>query len=176
MRRTHATPLALAALLLTAGCTTGLGTLEEDVAKILKRPGGPIEPIPEIKTYEPFAYAAFDLRDPFSAPKLAQEGEGNGLRPDTERRKEPLELYPLDGLLMMGVIERKQRTLALIRSSDGTIHQVAVGNYAGQNYGRINSIQEDRVDLTEIIPDGAGGWIERPASIAMREGTQGNKP
>lgn len=168
--------LGLAIVLLNTGCTQGTDDLQQFVAEVKQRPARPIEPMPEIKIYEPFTYTAFDLRDPFTAPQAAQDEKGNGLRPDTERRKEPLELYPLDGLSMVGVIEKNKRTLALIRSSDGAIHQVAVGNYAGQNYGRITSIQEDRVDLTEIIPDGAGGWIERPASIAMREGTQGNQP
>lgn len=169
-------PLGLTLAVLTTGCMQGTDDLREFVAEVKQRPARPIEPMPEIKTYEPFAYTAFDLRDPFTAPPLPKEAEGNGLRPDMERRKEPLELYPLDALSMMGVIEKNRRILALIRSSDGTIHQVGVGHYAGQNYGRITHIQEDRVDLTEIIPDGTGGWIERPASIAMREGTQGNQP
>lgn len=162
--------------LMGSGCTQGTEDLERFVAEVKQRPARPIEPIPEVKIYEPFTYTAFDLRDPFSAPQASQEAKGNGLRPDTSRRKEPLELYPLDGLSMLGIIEKDKRTFALIRSSDGTIHQVTVGNYAGQNYGRIINIHEDRVDLIEIIPDGTGGWIERPASIAMREGTQGSQP
>lgn len=169
-------PLGLTFVLLTTGCTQGMDDLQQFVAEVKQRPARPIEPMPEIKTYEPFTYTAFDLRDPFTAPQAVQDEKGNGLRPDMERRKEPLELYPLDALSMMGILEKDKRTLALIRSSDGTIHQVAVGNYVGQNYGRITHIQEDRVDLTEIVPDGTGGWIERPASIAMKEGTQGNQP
>lgn len=178
MRRVSPPSLAFGLLiaLMGTGCTQGTEDLEQFVTEVKKRPARPIEPLPEIKVYEPFTYTAFDLRDPFSAPEPAQETKDNGLRPDTERRKEPLEHYPLDGLSMLGVIEKDKRTFALIRSSDGTIHQVTVGNYAGQNYGRITRIQEDRVELIEIIPDGAGGWIERPASIAMREGTQGNQP
>lgn len=177
-RRSSISPLVLglAIVLLNTGCTQGTDDLQQFVAEVKQRPAKPIEPMPEIKTYEPFTYAAFDLRDPFSAPQPTQDEKGNGLRPDTERRKEPLELYPLDGLSMMGILEKDKRTFALIRSSDGLIHQVTLGNYAGQNYGRITHIQEDRVDLTEIIPDGAGGWIERPASIAMKEETQGNQP
>lgn len=166
----------LSATLLT-GCTQGMEDLEQFVAEVKKRPARPIEPMPEIKPYTPFLYTAFDLRDPFSPPEYEEEVKPDALRPDTTRRREPLENYPLDGLGMMGIIERDKRTLALIRSSDGTIHQVTVGNYAGQNFGRITAITEDHVDLTEIIPDGSGGWIERPASIAMREeGTQGKQP
>ncbi len=175
MRRAILLPLTFLLVMFQAGCTRGTSDLEAFVAEVKSRPAKPIEPIPEIKTFEPFTYTAFDLRDPFSPPASAQEGKGGGLRPDTARRKEPLERYPLDALSMVGLIEKDGRTLALIRSSDGLIHQVAVGNYAGQNYGRIIRIQEDRVDLIEIIPDGAGGWVERPASIAMREGTQGSK-
>ncbi|MEW6312228.1 MAG: pilus assembly protein PilP [Pseudomonadota bacterium] len=166
----------LAATLLT-GCTRGLDDLEQFVAEVKKRPAKPIEPMPEIKPYIPFTYAAYDLRDPFSIPEYENAGSVGGLRPDTTRRREPLENYPLDGLNMMGVIEKNKRQLALVQSSDGTIHQVAVGNYAGQNFGRITNIQEDHVDLIEIIADGMGGWIERPATIRAREeGTQGKKP
>lgn len=166
----------LSAALLT-GCTQGTEDLEQFVAEVKKRPARPIEPMPEIKSHTPFPYTAFDLRDPFSPPVYEEEVKPDALRPDTTRRREPLENHPLDGLGMMGIIERDRRTLALIRSSDGAIHQVAVGNHVGQNFGRITAIREDRIDLTEIIPDGSGGWIERPASIAMREeGTQGKQP
>ncbi len=166
----------LAASMMT-GCTRGVDDLEQFVTEVKKRPAKPIEPMPEIKPYIPFTYTAYDLRDPFSVPDYENAEQDNGLRPDTTRRREPLENYPLDGLNMMGVIEKNKRQLALIRSSDGTIHQVAVGNYAGQNFGRITSIQEDHVDLIEIIADGMGGWIERPATIGAREeGTQGKQP
>ncbi|MEW6445265.1 MAG: pilus assembly protein PilP [Pseudomonadota bacterium] len=160
-----------------SGCARGVDDLEQFVADVKKRPARPIEPMPEIKPYIPFTYTAYDLRDPFSVPEYdntAQE-TNNSLRPDTTRRREPLESYPLDGLGMMGVLEQNRRLLALISSSDGTIHQVAVGNYAGQNFGRITAIREDSVDLIEIVSDGMGGWIERPATIRARvEGTQGN--
>lgn len=168
--------IGLAMVLLTSGCMQENDDLQAFVAEVKKRPARPIEPMPEVRPYEPFTYTAFDLRDPFAPPPMPQEPQSNNLQPDLERRKEPLERYPLDALAMMGVIEKDKRIFALIRSSDGTIHQVGVGHYAGQNFGRITHIQEDRVDLIEIIPDGSGGWIERPATIAMQEGPQGNQP
>ena len=159
------------------GCTRGLDDLQQFVAEVKKRPAKPIEPMPEVTPYLPFTYTAYDLRSPFSVPEYEEASEVSGLRPDTTRRREPLENYPLDGLGMMGLIEKNKRPLALVRSSEGTIHQVTVGSYVGQNFGRITAIQEDHIDLIEIIPDGMGGWIERPATIAMREeGTQGKKP
>lgn len=166
----------LAASMLT-GCTRGLDDLQQFIAEVKKRPAKPIEPMPEVIPYLPFTYTAYDLRSPFSIPEYEETSEASGLRPDTTRRREPLENYPLDGLGMMGLIEKNKRPLALVRSSEGTIHQVTVGNYVGQNFGRITAIQEDHIDLIEIIPDGMGGWIERPTTIAMREeGTQGKKP
>lgn len=168
--------LGVTAVMLLASCSRGIDDLEAFVEETKKKPARPIEPMPEIRPYVPFTYSAYDFRDPFSVPHYdeATPAAPSGPRPDMTRRREPLEAYPLDSLNMMGVIEKDKRVLALIRSSDGTIHQVGVGNYAGQNFGRITAIQEDRVDLIEIIPDGMGGWIERPASISMSE--QGKQP
>jgi len=167
---------ALSALVLPAlsGCNQGQSDLEAFVNETMQKPGKPIPPIPQLKPYVPFIYSAFDARDPFSAPDYVEEKVDNGILPDSNRSKEPLEAFPLDGMGMMGIIERNDRTEALVSAPDGTIHTVVVGNYLGQNFGKITDIQETKIDLIEILPDGNGGWMEKPATITMKDsGTQG---
>jgi type IV pilus assembly protein PilP len=134
-----------------------------------------IEPLPEFEPFESFEYSAADLRDPFTAPvfshtpaAVAQAG-GSGIKPDFDRPPEPLEEYPLDSLRMVGTLEQHEDAWALVLDTDDTIHRVQTGNYIGQNHGKIIRISEFEVELTEIIPDGLGGWMERTASIAISE-------
>jgi type IV pilus assembly protein PilP len=134
-----------------------------------------IEPLPEFRPYESFVYAANDLRDPFTEPSfsnrqaLPPQMSDNGIKPDFERPSEPLEEYPLDSLRMVGTLEQNATSWALINDTDGTIHRVQTGNYAGQNHGKITHVTEFEVELTEIVPDGIGGWMERQATIAISE-------
>lgn len=165
---------ALASLPLLSGCSQGMSDLEAFVQETMQKPAKPIPPMPQLEPYVPFIYSAFDLRDPFSVPEYVEEKTDNGLRPDSNRSKEPLEAFPLDGFNMMGIIERNGRPEALISAPDGTIHTLVVGNYLGQNFGKITNIQETKIDLIEIIPDGNGGWMEHPTAITMKDtGTQG---
>jgi type IV pilus assembly protein PilP len=134
-----------------------------------------IEPLPEFSPYESFTYAATDLRDPFTEPSFStpqavtMTASNNGIKPDFDRPREPLEEFPLDSLRMVGTLEQHDANWALINDTDGTIHRVQAGNYAGQNFGKITRVTEFEVELTEIIPDGIGGWMERPATIAISE-------
>lgn len=139
-----------------------------------------VEPLPEIKPYEPFAYSAFTLRSPFSPPvsqeqtkKLSFEG---GPHPDPNRRKEPLEAFPLDSLRMVGTIEKNKKLWALVVDPSGIIYRLTKGNYVGQNHGRIDSVTMDKIVLTEIVPDPSGGWRERPASMGLFVEGKGNEP
>ncbi len=139
------------------------------LAEVKQRPGGRLDPIPEMKPTQPFDYSAATLRNPFEPVRVAEEEVAdNGLRPDMDRRKEELEKFPIDALSMLGVLEKPPLRYALIRDGNGVIHQALVGNHAGQNYGTIVSIHEDRVELTEIVPDGQGGWTERPSLIKQK--------
>ncbi len=169
--------LALVALSLPLlnGCSQGKSDLEVFVEETMQKPANKAIPaIPQLKPYVPFIYTAFDSRDPFSAPEYVEEKVESGIRPDSNRAKEPLETFPLDGLSMMGIIERNGHPEALISAPDSTIHTVTIGNYLGQNFGKITGIEETRVDLIEILPDGNGGWMEKPATITMKDsGTQG---
>jgi type IV pilus assembly protein PilP len=149
--------------------------LEEYVRTVKSQQKSSIEPLPEFQPYESFTYVASDLRDPFTEPTFSRAravgpvGTNNGLKPDFDRPTEPLEEFPLDSLRMVGTLEQHEEQWALINDTDGTIHRVQPGNYAGQNHGKITRITDFEVELTEIVPDGIGGWIERQSSIAISE-------
>src|SRR5690606_8103366 len=127
----------------------------------------PLDPLPVMKQFETFEYAAQGLRDPFSAPIATRDGSGAGPRPDPDRRKEVLEAFPLDSLNMVGTMDSGQGVVGLIMAPDRVTHRVRPNNYLGQNEGRITGVFEDRIELVELLPDGAGGWQERQASIAL---------
>jgi type IV pilus assembly protein PilP len=169
MRLLRGTVLAVCASLLAA-CSGDMSDLEQYAMEIKGRKSRAIDPIPQPKPYEPFAYEAADRRDPFLAVLQSKEDlAGAGLRPDINRPKEPLEEFALDGLRMLGTITQQNRSYALIKAPDNVVHRVTIGDHLGQNYGKITDISETEVNLTEIIPDGFGGWMQRPASIALAQ-------
>lgn len=130
-----------------------------------------VEPLPEITPYETFIYTASNMVDPFSSDNLGEQEAPatDGLAPDRDRRKEPLESYPLDSLRMVGTLMRPDTSWVVLRAPDGTIHEAQVGNYMGQNYGVITDISEEKVALTELVQDPNGRWIEREASISITQ-------
>ena len=163
---------------LLTGCGEGLGDLRQFVQQIRSKPPGRIEPIPEFTPYQNFEYTSHDLRDPFKLvdfrrPERIEEEIaelGSGLRPDIERVKEPLEDFPLDTLRLKGTIDDKDGVKwALIFAPDNTIHRVIEGNYMGQNHGRIISVSDQTIELTEIVPDGLGNYIERSSAVSLIE-------
>lgn len=160
--------LGVAALAAAAGmsaCTSEQEQLEQWIAEVKKRPGGRIEPLPEVKPYETFAYNAADQRSPFSM--AAPAGPGGGVRPDTKRNREFLEQFSLDTLSMVGTLRLAGRNFGLVQTKDGLVHRVLPGQYMGQNDGKIVSISESKISLVEIVPDGMGGYMERPAAIGL---------
>ncbi|RJX31746.1 MAG: pilus assembly protein PilP [Oxalobacter sp.] len=130
--------------------------------------------IPEPKTYAPFTYTRKDAIDPFNSVKLSmalaklRAQSGKGLRPDMERRREPLEQFPLDTVRMVGTLERPGLAYAILQV-DKAIFQVKVGNYVGQNFGMVTGITEDAVELKEIVQDASGEWVERKARLELQE-------
>lgn len=167
---------ALAALL--AGCGEGLGDLQQFVQQTRAKPPGRIEPIPEFQPYQNFEYASHDLRDPFRLVDFRRPDEideeisetATGPRPDADRVREPLEDFPLDTLRMKGTLDDKEGTKwGLIFAPDNTVHRVIEGNYMGQNHGRIISVSDQKIELTEIVPDGLGNYIERSSAVALIE-------
>ena len=160
-------PIALAVL---ASCSSEIDELKTFVRDSEKGLPRRIEPLPPVKPFEPFAYEGFDLPDPFKPRKLSppKEGSGGGLAPDLNRRKEPLEAYPLDSMSMVGSVQKQGQPYALLRV-DNLLYQVKVGDYLGQNYGRITRISETEITLRELAPDAAGEMIERPAALQLQE-------
>ena len=165
--------MLLACTVLAAGCTRDMYDLEQWVEEMKRRPATRIEPLPQVKPYETFVYTAHDQRAPFTPSEPVRQqvdaGSGDGVRPDPTRNREYLEEFPLDTLRMVGTVTMGGTTYALIRTTDGAVHRVSVGNYLGQNHGRITDITEVQVSLIEIIPDGMGGWTERAAAVALSE-------
>ncbi len=131
-----------------------------------------MEPLPELKTQETFVYNPAGLPDPFTAynlkPKIA-EGKGGGPRPDPNRRKEPLENYPLESLKMVGTLERGKQIWAVITAPDGTVYRAKTGDHLGQNFGMITKITEDKVSIIELIQGSLGDWTERDASLTLAD-------
>lgn len=158
--------LLVAAATLLSACTGGTEEMQERVAEIKKRPGGRIEQLPEIKPYETFNYDPTGIRSPFE-PGDSGAAAAGGIRPDSSRTREFLEQYSLDTLRMVGTLRQGGRIFGLVQTKDGLVHRVAVGNYLGQADGRISEITEAKISLVEIVADGLGGFIERPASLGL---------
>lgn len=165
-------PLALCAAVLLGACGEENQDLKQYIAEIKARPAGKIPPLPEIKPYEAFVYAAAELRNPFVPVAPAADAElvtaKDCFAPDPNRRKEDLERFGLDTLDMVGILGRDNQTFALIRhAADGSIYRLQPGNFLGLNHGHITKITEDKVELTEIVPDGLGCYMERPTTLAL---------
>jgi type IV pilus assembly protein PilP len=152
--------------LLVSGCATDQDDLEEWIAEVKKRPGGRIEPLPEVKPYETFAYNAIDQRSPFS---IMSPAGPTGVRPDSKRNREFLEQFSLDTLAMVGTLKLGGRSYGLVQTKDGLVHRVLPGQYMGQNDGKITTISDSKISLVEIVPDGMGGYMERPAAIGLTD-------
>ena len=164
--------MALVAGLVLSACAGDTDDLDAYINEVKARPGGRIEPLPEITPYEGFAYVADTegFRSPF-APDTPQAAAnpGSGTRPDPERSREFLEQFPLDSLRMVGTLDLAGTNYGLIQDSGGLIHRVITGNYLGQNDGRIIGISESEIQVVEIISDGIGGYLEREAAVALIE-------
>ena len=163
--------LMIAVALVLVGCTRGMSDLRNWVAQEKAKKGAPIQPLPVIKTFETFKYDDQDRRDPFSpsTAELQTNNAASGPRPDANRVREPLEMFALDSLKMVGTVGTGPNMEVLIKDPGGVIHRVHVNEYMGQNYGHITAISEDHIDLVELVSNGNGGWMERPASIALGE-------
>lgn len=167
--------LALGCAAAIAGCSGGssdMSQLRQRLEEIANQPGGEIEPIPQFEEYESFTYSAASLRSPFERP-TSDEGEDEDgsapeqVEPDLDRESEPLEEFALGNLEMVGMLQREGRTMALVRDETGQVHRVAAGDYMGRNYGQVDQVTADRIELTEIVPSGDGGWVERPRTITL---------
>lgn len=157
-------------LLNLGACSQDVSDLQTFIAQTKSAHVGSVKPIPQFKPYESFSYSAAELRDPFVATVDLEDDETTKtslLNPDSTRPRQPLEVFPLDALSMVGTLEQNEQVWGLIKDPQNIVHRIQVGNYMGQSEGRVIEINEADIYLVEIIPDGIGGYIERDASIAI---------
>jgi type IV pilus assembly protein PilP len=160
--------LASYSLGLTA-CSSADDELTRFIEDTRKEPGGRVEPLPEVKPYETYVYGAADKRSPFLPGGSGGNSGMAGLRPDSKRNREFLEQFSLDTLKMVGTLKLGARMYGLVQTKDGLVHRVSDGNYMGQADGKITAISPAKIVLTEIVPDGLGGYMERPAALGLNE-------
>jgi len=161
---------AFVAALLVAGCG---GESHQDLREWMREQGkgaqGKLDPLPQIRPYEPFAYNAFDLPDPFKPRKIEPAKGSGGMAPDLARRREPLESFPLESLSMVGTLAKEKSMYALVRTPDKDIYQVRSGNFMGQNFGVITGINDTEIKLKELVQDSAGDWTERSSTLQLQQ-------
>ena len=160
-------------LLLLSGCGSGdFSDLQSFMAEVRARPKGSIEPVPKFQPYEAFTYTASVMRPPFQPSVkidiLSQHKGSKDVKPDETRIKQFLEGFNIEIFEMVGTLSNDKGLNALVRGAGG-VHRVKVGDYLGRNNGRIVSIKDSGIDVIEIVPDGEGGWLERPRSIPLKE-------
>ncbi len=163
--------VAAVALAGLTACGADMDDLDTYINEIKAKPGGRIEPLPEITPYESFTYIADvdGVRSPFRPDTPQAASSTSGIMIDTSRVKEHLETFPLDTLRMVGTLNMNETAYGLVQTSDGLIHRVIPGNYMGQNDGRITEISDSEIKLVEIISDGIGGYVERDAAVGLTD-------
>jgi type IV pilus assembly protein PilP len=180
--RTSAAALtaALAAVLL-AGCSASdVKEVQDWMGQVKKDTRVSVVPIAEPKTFIPFAYTAREQIDPFSPNKLLAElarmaeTSDNKFKPDIDRRKEPLENFPLDTFMMVGVIQKAGVNYSLLQV-DHALFQVRVGQRIGQNYGLVTGVSETAVNIKEVVQDAGGEWVERLSKLELQESKENKK-
>lgn len=142
-------------------------------------PRGRIPPLPEARPYEAFNYEAFDLLDPFKPRKIEppkpSRVAGGIQPPDPNRRKEPLEAYPLENLKMVGTLSQKKDVYALVKTPDNNLFRVRSGNFIGQNFGRITDVSEAAIKLKELVQDSGGDWKEEERTLLLQDEQEARK-
>lgn len=165
--------LCFVSLLLLAGCSDSDFTdLQSFMDEVRARPKGSIEPVPKFQPYEAFTYTASVMRPPFQPSvkidMLSKRKGSENIKPDETRIRQFLEGFNIEIFEMVGTLSNDQGLNGLVRGAGG-VHRVKIGDYLGRNNGRIVSINDSNIDVIEIVPDGEGGWLERPRSIPLKE-------
>lgn len=164
-------------LALTLGLITGCGDKQhEDLQLFMEgaksQPVGEIEPLPTFRPYQTFSYSAIAFRSPFDMPlsAIAKDDSSGKLavEPDENRKKEYLEGFNFSSFSLVGILDQGSTTWSLVDDGDGGVHRISIGNYLGKNHGRITSVSDTRMEVLEIVPDGKGGWVERPRTLALK--------
>jgi type IV pilus assembly protein PilP len=172
--RCRAAALVIVCGFALAGCAADQDELQQWMEQQKREVKPNVEPLSPPKKFNPQPYAALGAVEPFSTQKLTVALKQEARQPNSllaaeiNRRKEPLEAYPVDSMAMVGSVTRNGRQYALLKV-DNLLYQVKAGDYLGQNYGRITRISETEISLREIVQDAAGEWIERPAALQLQE-------
>ncbi len=168
--------ILLAGVALLAACGgEEQSELRQELANMTKALRGRVDPLPQVRTYEPVPYRGESMLDPFVPGRIVVSqaatggGGGGGVQPDLNRPKEPLEAFPLEALQMVGTLEQNKDTYALVRAGSN-LFRVKKGNYMGQNFGVITAIDEGQISLKEVVQDSGGDWVERSTTLQMSEG------
>src|SRR6186713_2049874 len=176
--RTAALPLAwvAAAALVLAGCSgEEFGDLKAELNEKSKDLRGRVDPLPQVRPYEPVPYTAESQVDPFRPERIEVASAGRAASASTalieeqkKRPPEPLEAFPLESIQMLGTITQNKETFALVRAGPN-LYRVKKGNYMGQNFGVITTIDEAQISLKELVQDSTGDWVERQSSLQLVE-------
>jgi type IV pilus assembly protein PilP len=166
---------SLALLLTLVACSdNGVSELKVWMDQVKKETQVRVKPIAEPKLFVPISYANGGLIDPFDAGKLMvvfarlKAANDGGLKPDFDRPKEALEGYPLETMKMVGTFDNRKSFQALIQVGKA-VFPATLGAYIGQNFGKIVSITDTKIDIVETVQDATGEWTERKASLELQE-------
>jgi type IV pilus assembly protein PilP len=169
--------VAVACMALLAACGgEEQGELRQELAAMTKDLRGKVDPLPQVRSYEPVPYKGESMIDPFVPGRIViaatagggGTGGGGGVQPDMNRPKEPLEAFPLDAIQMVGTLAQNKDMYALVRAGTN-LFRVKKGNYMGQNFGLITAIEESSINLKEVVQDSGGDWVERSTTLQMSE-------
>jgi type IV pilus assembly protein PilP len=176
MRTLTRSLLAVAAIASIVGCSSGndFQDLKTFMDKADSQGKGQIEPLPEFQPYQAFAYSAGNMRAPFDPPVVVKPIDPNkkvaNVKPDLNRVKQYLEQFNIGQIAMVGTLSQGSRLYGLVRDPNGGVHRVHVGDYMGTDYGKIQAITENKIELLEIVADGTGGWVERERTMTLGGG------
>ena len=167
--------LALACMAALAACSgEQFGDLKNELNEMTKDLRGRVDPLPQVRPYEPVAYQAENEVDPFRPGRIEVALAGGatpaagGRAPDIDRPKEPLEAFPLESIQMVGSLTQGRETFGLVKAGPN-LYRVRKGNYMGQNFGVITGIDESQISMKELIQEGSGEWVERSSSLQLQE-------
>jgi type IV pilus assembly protein PilP len=160
-------PLVLVAVA-AAGCSSKDTELKRFIAQTKQEPAGGVEPLPEVKPYDSFKYDPGTMRSPFM-PGSGSESSAASVRPNIKRNREFLEQFSIDTLKMVGTLAIGGKSYGLVKTREGLVQRVQPGNYVGQSDGRITKIEPSKISITEIVPDGLGGFMERGTALTLNE-------
>ena len=146
--------------------------LQAELNQLTKDVRGRVDPLPQVRPYEPVPYTAESQVDPFRPERIdvakAASGTNNPRAPDPNRPKEPLEAFPLESIQMLGTITQSRETFALVKAGPN-LYRVKKGNYMGQNFGVITGIDDAQISLKELVQDAGGDWVERSSALQLVE-------